>query len=69
MDSCLFSFICKSVINVPSSTYAMDIHGAGATFPALVYQTWASKYTAHKGQNVDYLAVGSGEGIKGITAK
>lgn len=48
--------------------YAINIHGAGATFPALVYQKWATYYSVHKGINVDYLAVGSGEGIKRIKA-
>jgi phosphate transport system substrate-binding protein len=49
--------------------YAMDIHGAGATFPALLYQKWAESYTLHKGIEVQYLAVGSGEGIKRIDEK
>jgi phosphate transport system substrate-binding protein len=51
------------------SIYAMDIHGAGATFPALLYQKWASGYSLYKGMKVDYLAVGSGEGIKRIEEK
>ena len=49
--------------------FATDLHGAGATFPALLYQKWAINYSVHKSVNVDYLAVGSGEGIKRIDAK
>jgi phosphate transport system substrate-binding protein len=49
--------------------YAIEIKGAGATFPALLYQKWAINYAVHKGVNVDYAAVGSGEGIKRIDAK
>lgn len=55
---CLFGF--SSVI------LATDLHGAGATFPALLYQKWAKNYSLYKGMQVDYLAVGSGEGIKRI---
>lgn len=51
------------------SVCAADIQGAGATFPALLYQKWATHYSARKGVKVDYLAVGSGEGIKRIDAK
>lgn len=51
------------------SVFATEIHGAGATFPALLYQKWAINYSVHKAVNVEYLAVGSGEGIKRIDAK
>jgi phosphate transport system substrate-binding protein len=51
------------------SILATDLHGAEATFPALLYKEWAINYSVHKGVNVDYLAVGSGEGIKRIDAK
>lgn len=47
---------------------AAELHGAGATFPALVYQKWAETYTLHKGIQTDYQAVGSGEGIRRIKA-
>ena len=59
--------VCLS-LNFVFPVYAADIHGAGATFPALVYQKWATYYSINKGSNVDYLAVGSGEGIKRIKA-
>jgi phosphate transport system substrate-binding protein len=57
-----FILACSSVV------LAQDIHGAGATFPALLYQKWALNYSISKGMKVDYLAVGSGEGIKRIDA-
>jgi len=56
------------MIFFPASVYAQDIHGAGATFPALLYQKWALNYSISKGMKIDYLAVGSGEGIKRISA-
>ena len=58
-----------AVFSISVSSQAMDLHGAGATFPALLYQKWAVKYSVLKEINVDYLAVGSGEGIKRIKAR
>lgn len=60
------SVVC--MLTAAPSLFANAIHGAGATFPALLYQKWATNYTVHKGVNVEYLAVGSGEGIKRIDA-
>ena len=48
---------------------AADITGAGATFPAPVYAKWAEAYKAATGAALNYQAVGSGGGIKQITAK
>ena len=48
---------------------AADISGAGATFPAPVYAKWAEAYKAQTGNALNYQAIGSGGGIKQITAK
>ncbi len=41
------------------------INGAGATFPAPLYQTWFSEYnTLHPTIQFNYQAIGSGGGIK-----
>ena len=45
------------------------INGAGATFPYPVYAKWAEKYNEVKGVKLNYQAIGSGGGIKQITAK
>jgi phosphate transport system substrate-binding protein len=45
---------------------AEGIHGAGATFPAPVYDAWATAYRATGGAQVSYAAVGSGAGIDRI---
>jgi phosphate transport system substrate-binding protein len=46
------------------------MQGAGATFPAPIYQRWVAEYTkAHPEVKIDYQAIGSGGGIKGITEK
>ncbi len=49
--------------------FAADILGAGATFPAPVYQDWASVYVRNKNVRINYVGVGSGEGIKRIEAR
>ncbi|WP_296223301.1 phosphate ABC transporter substrate-binding protein PstS [Ralstonia sp. UBA689] len=51
------------------AAFAVDITGAGATFPAPVYSKWADAYQKATGTKVNYQAIGSGGGIKQITAK
>ena len=55
---------------VATSTMAMagNISGAGATFPAPVYAKWAEAYKAATGTALNYQAIGSGGGVKQITA-
>src|SRR5271157_1784778 len=48
---------------------AQNINGAGATFPAPIYQKWFGEYhTAHSAIAINYQAVGSGAGIAQLTA-
>jgi phosphate transport system substrate-binding protein len=42
---------------------AEPLHGAGATFPAPVYDAWAGAYARATGNAVRYDAIGSGLGI------
>ncbi|MED5621772.1 phosphate ABC transporter substrate-binding protein PstS [Ideonella sp. BN130291] len=48
---------------------AEDVTGAGATFPAPVYAKWAEVFHKETGAKINYQSVGSGAGIKQITAK
>lgn len=48
---------------------AAEITGAGASFPAPVYAKWADAYNKETGHKVNYQSIGSGGGIKQITAK
>src|SRR5205809_4719935 len=48
---------------------AVDITGAGATFPYPIYARWADAYKKTTGNGVNYQSIGSGGGIKQITAK
>ena len=45
-----------------------QINGAGATFPNPLYQKWFQEYHGEGGPAVNYQAIGSGGGIKNITA-
>jgi len=47
---------------------AETISGAGATFPAPVYAKWAEMYKAQTGNSLNYQSIGSGGGIRQITA-
>jgi phosphate transport system substrate-binding protein len=49
--------------------YAVDITGAGATFPYPIYAKWADAYKKETGIGLNYQSIGSGGGIKQITAK
>jgi phosphate transport system substrate-binding protein len=48
---------------------AAEISGAGATFPYPIYAKWAEAYKAKAGISMNYQSIGSGGGIKQITAK
>lgn len=52
-----------------SAAQAVDITGAGASFPAPIYAKWAEAYKAATGNSVNYQAIGSGGGVKQITGK
>jgi phosphate transport system substrate-binding protein len=51
------------------SAAATDITGAGATFPYPIYSKWADAYKKQTGTAMNYQSIGSGGGIKQITAK
>jgi len=51
------------------AAYATDISGAGATFPYPIYAKWADAYKKETGVGLNYQSIGSGGGIKQITAK
>ena len=62
------TFGALAVLAVAGSAQAVDITGAGATFPNPVYQKWAEAYKAKTGTALNYQSVGSGAGIKQIEA-
>jgi phosphate transport system substrate-binding protein len=61
------SFGAASVI-LAGSAVAQQLSGAGATFPAPLYQRWAVEYNkTNPGVQVNYQSVGSGAGVKQFT--
>jgi len=48
---------------------AVDISGAGATFPYPIYAKWADAYKKETGVGLNYQSIGSGGGIKQVEAK
>ena len=51
------------------SASALDISGAGATFPYPLYAKWADTYKKETGIGLNYQSIGSGGGIKQIQQK
>jgi phosphate transport system substrate-binding protein len=51
----------------PASAGAVKLQGAGASFPAPLYNKWFKEYSAaHQNVLVDYQSVGSGSGVKSV---
>jgi phosphate transport system substrate-binding protein len=54
---------------VSATVLGANITGAGATFPYPIYAKWADAYKKSTGVSLNYQSIGSGGGIKQITAK
>jgi phosphate transport system substrate-binding protein len=54
------------LLAAPLSAAAIEISGAGATFPYPLYAKWAETYKKETGTTVNYHPIGSGGGIKQI---
>lgn len=53
----------------PTAAFAGPaINGAGATFPAPIYQRWFQDYASATGERVNYQSVGSGAGVRQFVA-
>jgi phosphate transport system substrate-binding protein len=61
------ALLAAAAIALPA--YAVDVTGAGATFPYPIYAKWADAYHKLTGVGVNYQSIGSGGGIKQISAK
>ena len=60
---------CGTPVKSTCADEAQALSGAGATFPAVIYTKWVDEYNKLTGVQVNYQAIGSGGGIKGITEK
>jgi len=58
-----------AVFSSAAAADTLTVTGAGATFPYPLYSKWFYEYSnAHPGVNFNYQSIGSGGGIKQITA-
>ena len=72
MKSSIKSLLIGAAISVAVASapaQAADISGAGATFPYPIYAKWADSYKKETGNGLNYQSIGSGGGIKQITAR
>ena len=60
------SALAMGALALTSTTPAIagDLNGAGASFPAPIYQRWFKDYADKTGNQVNYQAVGSGAGVR-----
>jgi phosphate transport system substrate-binding protein len=72
---CKGDFVKKTFVAVVilmlalSAAQAQNLTGAGATFPYPIYSKWFSEYSAaHPGVQINYQSIGSGGGIRQVTA-
>ncbi len=65
------TFAAAALVATASLTaaQALDISGAGATFPYPIYAKWADAYKKETNNGLNYQSIGSGGGIKQIKAK
>lgn len=57
------------LVAIPAASYAETaLNGAGATFPAPLYQRWFQDYAQSSGNRVNYQSVGSGAGVRQFIA-
>lgn len=67
MTRILKLMVCALVLCVAAS--AQSLNGAGATFPNPIYQKWFTEFShAHPGVQINYQSLGSGAGIRQVTA-
>lgn len=50
-----------------SASSGIDLNGAGATFPYVIYKKWFDDYAAQTGIKINYQSIGSGGGIKQLS--
>jgi phosphate transport system substrate-binding protein len=52
-----------------AGAHAVEITGAGATFPNPIYSKWADAYNKATGVKINYQSIGSSGGVRQIRAK
>ena len=65
----LAGLVSAGTLIAGSASVAQDLTGAGATFPAPIYDRWRTDYAAKTGVKINYQPIGSGGGIRQVTAQ
>jgi phosphate transport system substrate-binding protein len=65
----MHGFLAAAALAFGVTAHAVDITGAGATFPYPIYAKWAEAYKQKTGVGMNYQSIGSGGGIAQIKAK
>lgn len=68
LKSILASSVVAATLFSAQVNAAESINGAGASFPHPIYAKWAEAYNKETGVKVNYQSIGSGGGIRQITA-
>ncbi len=63
------TLVAASLGLATAASFAQDVTGAGASFPAPLYAKWADAYNKATGVRMNYQSVGSGAGMNQIRAK
>jgi phosphate transport system substrate-binding protein len=64
-----FAAVGATLLAAASLSFAQDVTGAGATFPAPLYAKWADAYNKATSVRINYQSVGSGAGLRQIRGK
>lgn len=63
------SLVLAAIASFAGVAPAQQLTGAGATFPAVIYQKWFDEYQKlHPSIQINYQSLGSGAGIQQLTA-
>jgi phosphate transport system substrate-binding protein len=65
MKKILISLAVLALCNI--SMAQLQLNGAGATFPYVIYSKWFDEYHKNTGIQINYQSIGSGGGIKQVT--
>jgi phosphate transport system substrate-binding protein len=68
-NTALNTLVAALMAAFSTASFAAEITGAGASFPAPIYAKWADAYNKATGNKINYQSIGSGGGIKQIQAK
>ena len=67
MKGKFFAIIISLFLFSSMSHAQLQLNGAGATFPAVIYSKWFDEYKNLTGVQFNYQAIGSGGGIRQVT--